>query len=285
MLRLLFIAVAYGMAFSLSNAAAIEGRVLEVLPKGRLLKVELTKAVDPLSVGQIMDFKVGKGDHVIGYSGRLIKGKAVHYAKRWHLETIFPLDGPQAKAVAAVNRELHEATATKTRRKALRKGDYIPNFGMVDHNGDFLQIKQLRGKAFILNFIFTRCAVPEMCPASSTKMSELQDLAIERDWKGLNFVTITFDPAYDSPGILTEYMESYGLEPESFRMLTNVDPMVVEDLLYQFGILTREENGTITHTITTFLIDANGKIVLAKDGPRWETGAFLKAAEKLMNQK
>lgn len=285
MLRFLTLMAAFLAALSATFAGQIEGRVLEVLPEGRLLKVELTKGDGELSIGETLEFKVGLGDHAIGYAGRLVQGKAVHYASRWHLETIFPLDGPQAKAVQAVNRQLHEATATKTRRKALRKGDYIPNFGMVNQSGEFMQIKQLRGKAFILNFIFTRCSVPEMCPASSTKMSDLQDQARAKGWEGLNFVTITFDPAYDSPGILAEYMEGYDIEPEGFHLLTHADPSVVEDLLYQFGILTREENGTITHTITTFLIDGNGKIVYAKDGPRWGTQEFLKAAEKLVGGK
>ncbi len=282
MRHLLTLIAAFLAAVSVSLAGQIEGRVLEVLPEGRMLKVELTKASDELSAGETVAFQVGLGDYAIGYQGRLIRGKAVNYSKLWHLERIFPLDGAQAKAVTEINRQLHEATATKTRRRALREGDSIPQFGMLDQNGDFIQIKQLRGKAFILNFIFTRCSVPEMCPASSTKMSALQDQARENGWGDLEFVTITFDPAYDSPGVLTEYMEGYGIEPDNFHMLTSSDPSVVEDLLYQFGILTRAEDGTITHTITTFLIDQNGKIVYTKDGPRWGTKEFIREAKQLV---
>ncbi len=280
MLRLSILFSLLFTAVSISLAGQIEGRVLEVFSEG--LQLELTRGDDELSKGDTMIFKIGPGDHAINYNGRLIQGKAVYYASHWHLETIFPLDGSPYRAMKFINQQLHEINATKTRRKALRKGDYIPNFGMVNQNGEFMQIKQLRGRAFILNFIFTRCAVPEMCPASSMKMAELQDRVRANGWDGLDFVTITFDPAYDSPGILKEYMQAYGIDSGNFHLLTNSDHSVVEDLLYQFGILTREENDTITHTMTTFLIDTNGKIIYTKQGSHWSVKEFLRKAKKLM---
>ncbi|MEC8330206.1 MAG: SCO family protein, partial [Verrucomicrobiota bacterium] len=160
---------------------------------------------------------------------------------------------------------------------------YIPNFALLDQNGRFSQIRQLRGKPYVLNFIFTRCMVPEMCPAATTKMSQLQALAARNGWKDLNFVSITMDPTFDSPGILNQYMQANGLESNNFHFLTHFDSSVVEDILLQFGILTRDENNTITHTMTTFLIDSNGKIVYAIDGPRWSVNSMMKAAERLFN--
>lgn len=268
---------------SVLTAERIEGRVSEVYEEGRLLQVVLTSASNSFAKGERMVFRVGAGDHRIGYQGRLVTGNAVFYSQRWHLESIFPIDGSQSKIVQVINQQLQESTATKTRRKALRQGDYIPNFGMLDQFGRFVQIKQFRGKPFVLNFIFTRCTVPEMCPASTTKMVELQAKAAANGWDALDFVSITLDPAYDSPGILNEYMEAFAIAEGNFHLLTQSNPSVIEDLLYQFGILTRDENNTITHTITTFLIDPNGKIVYAKEGPRWSVDAFLEAAQPLMD--
>jgi protein SCO1/2 len=182
--------------------------------------------------------------------------------------------------MVALNQQLHDATAAMSRRQYVRKGDYIPNFAMIDQNGDFVQMRELRGKAFVLNFIFTRCQAPTMCPASTTRMSEMQELAREAGMADLDFVTITFDPDFDSPGVLRNYAKGYGLENENFHLLT-ANQEVVDDLLRQFGILTMEEDGTINHTMATLLVDANGRVAYRKEGSKWTAKEFLEAAKQL----
>lgn len=271
------------LSSALLSADYITGTVVDADTSESVLLVKLTNAGVEFQNNETIRFKVGIGDREIDYKDRLIRAKAVYYANNWHLESIFPVDGLQAKIAQAINDQLHEDTSTKTRRRALRDGDYIPNFALLDQNGRFSQIRQLRGKPFVLNFIFTRCMVPEMCPAATTKMSELQVLAAHNGWNDLNFVSITMDPTFDSPGILNQYMQANDLKSNNFHLLTHFDSSVVEDILHQFGILTRDENNTITHTMTTFLIDSNGKIVYAKDGPRWSVNSMMKAVEPLFN--
>ncbi|MGB0415984.1 MAG: SCO family protein [Coraliomargarita sp.] len=267
---------------SFLHAVSIEGRVIAVDSVERLYTVELTESDSKdLKTGAAHEFKVGPGDAGIDYSGRLIRAKAAEYGGRWNLEQVFPLGGPGAKSVADVNRMLRTETATMSRRKFVRQGDNLPNFGMIDQRGDFMQIRELQGRAFVMNFIFTRCQVPTMCPASSTRMSELQDQAREEGLDKLHFVTITFDPAFDSPGILAQYAEGYEIEQENFHLLTNADTQVIEDLLRQFGILTMEEDGTINHTMATLLVDKNGRVAFRKEGSKWTVNEFLKEARKL----
>lgn len=264
-----------------AHADSIEGRVLAVLGEERSVSLEVTGAEDSeLEVGSQQAFRVGAGDLAIGYAGRLVKANAVFYGGRWHLEQIFPLDGLGAKAARDVNERLHRSTASLSRRKFVREGDYIPNFAMIDQRGDFLQIRQLQGRPFVLNFIFTRCTVPTMCPASTSRMARLQKAAGEAGMEDLQFVTITFDPEFDSPGILHEYADGFGLEGENAYLLTGARP-VVDDLLRQFGILTMDEDGTINHTMATLLVDANGRVAYRKEGASWAVEAFMEAAGEL----
>ncbi|MEN8863067.1 MAG: SCO family protein, partial [Lentimonas sp.] len=225
-------------------------------------------------------FRVGLGDAELDYTGRTIRADAVFYNKLWHLERIYPVDGLGAKAMHDVNKRLHQATATMSRRKYVKQGDYIPNFSMIDQDGKFLQIRELQGNAFVLNFIFTRCTVPTMCPASTTRMSELQASAREAGLDDLHFVTITFDPEFDSPGILRQYAKGYGIELENFHLLTGTD-QIVQDLLRQFGILTMDEDGTINHTMATLLVDDKGRVAFRKEGASWTAKDFLEAATTL----
>jgi protein SCO1/2 len=255
--------------------------VLDVLPEARSLRVELIESVNAeVPVGQTIEFRVGAGDLEIGYLGRVIRAEAVNYSEVWHLERIFPVDGTGAKAMVDINKRLRDATATMSRRKSLSQGDYIPNFAMIDQHGDFLQIGAMRGKAFVLNFIFTRCKVATMCPASTIRMSELQELSREAGMEDLHFVSITFDPEFDSPGILRQYATGYGLEDENFHLLTATQELV-DDLLRQFGILSIEEDGTINHTMATLLVDANGRVAFRKEGSKWSTKEFMQEARAL----
>lgn len=275
-----FIALSFAVCLS-ASAESIQARVLSVLPEERSVELEIVQSeLDAFKVGETHRFRVGAGDLSIGYKGRTIKANAAYFGKQWNLEQVFPVDGIGAKAAGDVNKQLHLATASMSRRKYVKQGEYIPNFAMIDQRGDFLQIQQLRGKPIMLNFIFTRCTVPTMCPASSSRMAKMQKAAGELGLDDLQFVTITFDPAFDSPGILKQYAEGYGMEPDNFYLLTG-EQVVVDDLLRQFGILTMDENGTINHTMATLLIDANGRVAFRKEGSSWKVDEFLEAAKKL----
>ena len=272
----------YFLALHAIDAVTVEGRVLKVMPNIRSLELELTQSGDAkLEVGSMQIFRVGAGDIKIGYSGRKIKANATYYGKKWNLEQIFPIDGLGAKAARDVNHQLNQATATMSRRKYVKQGEYIPNFAMIDQHGEFRQIRQLQGKPFVLNFIFTRCTIPTMCPASSMRMADMQDAFREAGVNGLHFVSITFDPAFDSPGILNQYADGYGMESENFHLLT-MNQSVVDDVLRQFGILTMEEDGTINHTMATLLVDANGRVAYRKEGTTWSTKDFMEVATNLL---
>lgn len=265
----------------LLSALVIEGEVRMVDPEAKTFEVEVLKSADASFVaGEKSSFRVSRGDLEIGYLGRLIRANAAFYNKSWHLEQIFPLDGEGAEAVALINRIFHRDTAAMRRGKFLREGDALPNFGMIDQDGAFVQFKDLQGAPFVMNFIFTRCRMPTMCPASSTKMEALQEAAREGGLDNLHFVTVSFDPAFDSPGILRTYAQGYGIELENFHLLTYSQELI-DDLLRQVGILTIEEDGTINHTVATLLIDAAGRIAHREEGPNWKVADFLAAARKL----
>jgi len=262
-------------------AFAIEAKVVTLDPETRTVELEILQSAEAeFTVGEKATCRVSRGDLEIGYLGRRIRANATFYNKTWHLEQIFPLDGAGAEAVALVNRMFHRDTAAMKRGQFVRQGDAMPNFGMIDHNGKFVQLQELAGTPYVMNFIFTRCKAPTMCPASSTRMAELQQAARAAGLDALHFVTVSFDPAFDSPGILRTYAQGYGIELNNFHLLTYSQELI-DDLLRQVGILTIEEDGTINHTMATLLVDAAGRVALRKEGPNWKVDDFLQAAQAL----
>ena len=239
--------------------------------------------IKAIESGEKYKFRVGLGDRSDHYIGREIQAYAVFYSNQWHLESIFPIKGVGSKAYYDVNEKFHRMVKPMSRRNFVQEDDYIIAFSGINQEGDFFQFKDFLGKAVVINFIFTRCQAMEMCPASTRRMSILQDKAREIGLEDLHFLSITFDSEYDSPGILKQYGKSYDIEFDTFTFMT-AKPLWVEDLMRYFGIITIEEDGTINHTMATLLIDQKGRIHYRKEGSVWKVDDFLSRAQELLEK-
>ena len=92
----------------------------------------------------------------------------------------------------------------------------VPDFSLIERSGRPVTLADLRGKAWIADFIYTECT--ETCPLQTAYMAQLQkDLAAERD---LRFVSITVDPKHDTTAVLRGYATRYGADPERWLFLT-----------------------------------------------------------------
>jgi protein SCO1/2 len=126
----------------------------------------------------------------------------------------------------------------------------------------------------MLNFIYTRCPVANMCPLSTSKMMATQALARELGVPGIEFVSITLDPAHDTPGVLREYANDRGIDTGNFSFLTGPEP-AIRDLLTQFGVIAEFKGEILDHTLATLLIDEKGRIAWRADGSQWQPKEFV----------
>jgi len=116
----------------------------------------------------------------------------------YRLEGIWPTDPRSLAMMAAVNQRLRAETLRAGPKAFKAVGERIPDFALFDHRGDVFESRSLHGCFAVVGFIFTRCQVPEMCPATTRKMRELQALAAEAGRKDVDVILISFDPAYDT---------------------------------------------------------------------------------------
>jgi protein SCO1/2 len=80
--------------------------------------------------------------------------------------------------------------------------------------------------------------------------------------RDLVLLTITFDPVHDTPEVMEKYGRIWNADPKGWRLLSG--PKVdVEKVCNMFGISFWQDEGLMTHSLHTFLIDRNG--VLAAD--------------------
>lgn len=104
----------------------------------------------------------------------------------------------------------------------------VADFTLVDEmNLPFTQ-DALRGHPTIVNFIFTRCDT--ICPVVTMKMQRLQDKLLDRKADAIKILSISVDPAYDTPEKLAAYAAKYHAKPDKWRFVTG-DPAKVKALV------------------------------------------------------
>jgi protein SCO1/2 len=231
--------------------------------------------VKGLMPAMTMEFKVSSGDTAVIKAGQKIRATLVPQDKGdWRLEQIWPADNASVSQVATQANALRQDTLTRGKTAYREIGEAIPQFALYDQDGHVIDSGRFRGKKIMLNFIFSRCPVANMCPAATMKMMQLQKLAREGGVPNLELVSITLDPNYDTPGVLKEYASARGIDTSNFSFLTGPEN-AIKDLLEQFGVLAEFDGDFIKHTLATLLIDENGRIIHRVDGSTWDPKEFV----------
>ena len=101
-------------------------------------------------------------------------------------------------------RDTSSAAATDLERLG-HYGD-VPFFALTERSGRRVTRDDLRGSVWVLDFVYTECT--ETCPTQSLAFAQLQrEFAADGNFR---LVSITVDPAHDTPTVLQRYAERYG---------------------------------------------------------------------------
>jgi protein SCO1/2 len=161
-----------------------------------------------------------------------------------------------------------------------------PPFTLTTQDGKAFKSKQLAGKVWVVSFIFTTCS--GSCPATTHRMGALEqalgDKGLLKDDR-VRLVSISLDPARDTPRVLRGYMKLYDADPEHWTFLTG-EEREVGKVIDAWGMWVKEaEGGQLNHPSRIFLVDAKGRIReiynLAFFKPEWvaeDVRALLKEA-------
>lgn len=90
----------------------------------------------------------------------------------------------------------------------------VSAFTGTDHNNERFDASKMKGRVWIASFFFSRCGT--VCPALNTVLSGLQ-----KDYSdSVSFVSLTSDPAYDTPAVMKDYAEQYNAKPGVWYFVT-----------------------------------------------------------------
>ena len=92
----------------------------------------------------------------------------------------------------------------------------VADFALTNQDGQIVTLADLRGRVWVADIIFTRCAGP--CPRMTRQMKLLQD-ALPPDSRA-KLVTLTTDPSFDKPEVLKAYAKRFEANPDRWIFLT-----------------------------------------------------------------
>jgi len=128
-----------------------------------------------------------------------------------------------------------------------------------------VSLLQLRGTVVVVNFVYTRCALPNFCLRLANHFGVLQKRFHQQLGRELILLTLTFDPEHDTPEALATYARQWTADPDAWRFLTG--PVAdVERACALFGVHAFSNEGLLDHSLHTAIIDRQGRLVANIEG-------------------
>ena len=161
-------------------------------------------------------------------------------------------------------------------------GDAVPDFKLLNQSNRTISLKQYRGKVVVLTFVYTRCPLADYCPRLSRNFAQI-DKALAADpalYAQTHLLSISFDPAYDTPKVLKSYGGAYTGKyvNETFQHWEFAAPPAAEmprmQQFFDIGI-TPGDNGTLQHSLSTVVIGKDGKVVAFWPTNDWDVADVL----------
>jgi protein SCO1/2 len=144
-------------------------------------------------------------------------------------------------------------------------GAQIPDFDLVDQTGAGVSLASLKGKVVAVTFIYTRCPLPDYCPRMVENFRAIRNRFAARMARDLVLLTISFDPKYDTPQMMAAYATANRAGGPGWLFLTG-DSAKIARVCDAFGIQYFADEGLITHSLQTAVIDRDGRLAATVEG-------------------
>jgi protein SCO1/2 len=113
----------------------------------------------------------------------------------------------------------------------------IPDVSLVDQEGKPVHFYSdlVQGKVVMMNFVFTTCTT--ICPPMGATFAKVQKLLGDRAGKDVHLISVSVDPATDTPERLKAWSQKLGGGPAGWTLVTG-DKENVTKLLKALGVYT-----------------------------------------------
>ncbi len=145
----------------------------------------------------------------------------------------------------------------------------LPEFALTNQVGEKISRSDLLGQVWLADIFFTRCAGP--CLRLSKQMSEMEKTLPPE----VKLVSLTADPAYDTPEVLKKYGGKFNADPKRWLFLTGPKEEIYK-LAMDGLLLAVEENKGKVKSIDEMFIHSTLFVLVDKQG---QMRAFYESTE------
>jgi len=160
---------------------------------------------------------------------------------------------------------LHRAMDPSSIAKIVPVGQQVPDFALTDQAQAQIRLSQLEGKVIALTFGYSRCPNPTYCLRLSNNLSTVERRFHDRAGRDLVLLTIMIDPDHDQGATLVQYAGVFKANTEDWHFLTGPLP-AIKQIAEMFGMNFWKDEGLLTHTLHTVVIDRQGRLASNIEG-------------------
>jgi protein SCO1/2 len=185
--------------------------------------------------------------------------------------------------IKVVAQPSHAMTPADLPPHQLLVGENVPPTPMVNQDNKPTALTDLQGKAVLITFVDTQCT--DDCPIISHLFAEIdQQLAKDpQAYAKSDLITISIDPAHDTPAVLHAYGLKYlNGKAAGFKHWQFVDmtPANLKRLATDFGVsYEKSKTGDIEHTMDISLIGPDNTLQQSWSGDDWDPTIISRAVE------
>jgi protein SCO1/2 len=137
----------------------------------------------------------------------------------------------------------------------------VPEYELISENGQRFGSKDLKGRVYLANFVFSRC--PTVCPKMLGEIEKIQK-RVRGTGQKVAVVTFTVDPDYDNEKVLFDLARKHNANPYVWTFLTGSDKEALFKL-YRDGFKVGVEQNPqdlfdIAHSEKIVLVDAENRV-------------------------
>ena len=161
----------------------------------------------------------------------------------------------------------------------MKTGDVLPDAELLSEEGRAIKLSDFQGRALAFTFIFTRCPLPDYCPRMNQHFTRARELLLQRSGGPTNwqFLSISFDPEFDKPGVLTRYAYSYRGKNTDQWLFAAAPANVMASFVNQLDFRFANEGGSFLHNLRTVVLDPQRRIHRQFDGNKWKAAELADA--------
>ncbi len=151
----------------------------------------------------------------------------------------------------------------------VRPNPNVPTLEFRNQDDTPVHLADLSGKPVLISFIYTRCPMPNMCPMTTSNVAKVQALLTAEERDRVGFISVTFDPEYDTPRVLKEYGQAYRADFDHWQFWTG-SAQDTTDLMDVYGAWALQSGDEFDHNMRSVILAPDGSFATELRGSAWD---------------